>query len=312
MEVEMETIHSNIEYSRLSEFDGVHNPDRNSIRRDSATSVDTRRNSNVGFDRRYSSSGLDRRNSGVGLDRRFSNSSMDRRRSNTAGSPDRKQRKTFSSQSLLEDADERDHLLDWKDMVDIFQVNQSLQKVSQYAFSKNKNDNLLPVLEITSRGKCLTRKFKLRELLSYVSIADELSHDDIKFTLQESTNLEEFLKEKIKTLKPEDNIQKDSPNQSSKENSSNKLYGNSLALRDLRRLDWFINLSEESAILVRENCLLFVIDPIRAVITASRVLIILSPFSNDINKVFASVQRSLLGNNLYLFYLIYYFIFCFR
>ena len=54
-----------------------------------------------------------------------------------------------------------------------------------------------------------------------------------------------------------------------------------LRMRDLRRLDFNLNPSEEPSFWVRKHAVLISIDPIRAVVMASRIIIIVPPGGMD-------------------------------
>ena len=71
-----------------------------------------------------------------------------------------------------------------------------------------------------------------------------------------------------------------------------------LRIRDLRRLDFNLNPSEEPSFWVRKHAVLISIDPIRAVVTASRIIIIIPPGGMD--NILDILERHLadcLGNS---------------
>jgi hypothetical protein len=64
-----------------------------------------------------------------------------------------------------------------------------------------------------------------------------------------------------------------------------------LRIRDLRRLDFNLNPSEEPSFWVRKHAILISIDPIRAVVMASRIVIIVPPGGMD--KILDILERHL-------------------
>ncbi len=64
-----------------------------------------------------------------------------------------------------------------------------------------------------------------------------------------------------------------------------------LRIRDLRRLDFSLNPSEEPSFWVRKHAILISIDPIRAVVMASRIVIIVPPGGMD--KILDILERHL-------------------
>jgi len=60
---------------------------------------------------------------------------------------------------------------------------------------------------------------------------------------------------------------------------------NNLRLRDLRRLDFKFNPSEEKSVLIRRHTVLMAMDPLRAVIMADRLILIVPDGADSLISV---------------------------
>ena len=58
-----------------------------------------------------------------------------------------------------------------------------------------------------------------------------------------------------------------------------------LRMRDLRRLDFSINPNEELTVQVRRHVTLFSVDPLRAIITAHKVRIVVPPGADSLMNI---------------------------
>ena len=68
------------------------------------------------------------------------------------------------------------------------------------------------------------------------------------------------------------------------DNSTN-LAALALRIRDLRRLDFSINPNEELTVQVRRHVTLFSVDPLRAIITAHKVRIVVPPGADSLMNI---------------------------
>jgi hypothetical protein len=194
--------------------------------------------------------------------------------------------------------------------IDIDHITKSLHQVNNYS-KRRLNDKLPPVLmyEITSTGESCYRSITLRELLNDVN--DEASAVDEGALLYLAAHMQAMSPKSAdrKTPVTEDAKRSDShgsatqaadthvhgkrgsmnPLHSSKpvyetrrgsrndmETSSEPTYDatGTLRLRDLRRLDFQFNPNEERSVLIRRHAVLFAMDPIRAVVMAKRLILI--------------------------------------
>jgi hypothetical protein len=64
-----------------------------------------------------------------------------------------------------------------------------------------------------------------------------------------------------------------------------------LRLRDLRRLDFSINNNEEMTVQVRRHCVLFSVDPVRAVLTAKTLRLIVPPGADTLMSILPEYMK---------------------
>jgi hypothetical protein len=69
-----------------------------------------------------------------------------------------------------------------------------------------------------------------------------------------------------------------------------------IRMRDIRKMDFSTNRSENFNITVRRHVVLLILDPLRAIITASKLIIVIPPGTHRID--IATVEASLKGVSL--------------
>ena len=149
-----------------------------------------------------------------------------------------------------------------------------------------KVDKMLKMHEVTSAGAVTEVDASLRKLLYFVYLVDE--------EIERQGNQSPAPSPTRKPFKPSDSTSSmDVPMSLSaplirkpstsvlvrKQNSTSPAI--SMRVRDLRRLDFFAKPSQEASIWVRRNCVMFILDPIRAVVMEGRVILMTPPEGMD-------------------------------
>eukprot|EP01032_Pedospumella_encystans_P012768 gene12768-14745_t len=177
------------------------------------------------------------------------------------------------------------------DEIDVDFINRSLEHVNNFA--KRYTEKLPQVLmyEMNTFGDSSYKSMTLRELLQYVNEETEYSgYFDCSAGTRSSVELRRSnSSSKIHSGRKENNRKHDAriagdtrsirtqpphmPEPSSADSTFVSAIGD-LRLRDLRRLDYQFNPNEERSVLIRRHSVLFAMDPLRAVVMADRLILI--------------------------------------
>ena len=163
------------------------------------------------------------------------------------------------------------------------ELTDSLQYINPFA-AKRHADMHHPVYmrEILATGKSCSLDLSLRQLQAGVNrAADNIDRggDDAIDSVRHSFSDPSFAPSPQKTSKF--NIPFRSNTIEIIDDPDASLGAIQLRIRDLRRLDFNLNPSEEPSFWVRKHAVLISIDPIRAVVMASRIIIIVPPGGMD-------------------------------
>lgn len=181
--------------------------------------------------------------------------------------------------------------------VDVSQVDRSLCEVNNFTNTQRTADKQPNVLmyEITSHGDSQYKEMTLRELLKYVN--DEATKIDEVATERDAKQAREQ-EDQTSGVKGISYMQDDTFDAEDRDTfnavdgvSSKSSYGGEgvttsavteLRLRDLRRLDFHFNPNEEKTIIIRRHAVLFAMDPMRAVVMADRLVLIVPPGADSL------------------------------
>jgi hypothetical protein len=163
--------------------------------------------------------------------------------------------------------------------IDLDFIDRSLQHVINFN-RRRQAEKLLPVLmyEIPRDGESFYRTMTLREMLGYVN--------------SESSNKG---KDKAETITKQQAPSSSSTKARETIAEENQHIGHAavseLRLRDLRRLDYQFNPNEEKSVLSRKNAVLFDMDPIRAVVMATRLILIVPDGADSLISILDKYMR---------------------
>ena len=148
--------------------------------------------------------------------------------------------------------------------------------------------------EIMSSGSVCSLELSLRSLQGYVNriakVVDVGERGSLSLSRQSFAQSLSF--KSPNRLSPMQQAGKMKFNRSNSVEVDDKLSGAIyLRIRDLRRLDFNLNPSEEPSFWVRKHAIMISIDPIRAVVMASRIIIIVPPGGMD--KILDILERHL-------------------
>jgi hypothetical protein len=178
----------------------------------------------------------------------------------------------------------------WQSEATEWELAESLRYINPFA-AKRHADMHQPVFmrEVMSTGEASSLQLSLRKLQARVNrIAKVLDSDDramvpsVRESFTFPADLSPLPKKGKGLSRPMSVEQMEDGDQSGVIN---------LRIRDLRRLDFSINPSEEPSFWVRKHAVLVSIDPIRAVIMASRIIIIVPPGGMD--RILEILERHL-------------------
>lgn len=168
---------------------------------------------------------------------------------------------------------------------DLKVVREALSKLgpSPYMVDTHERQPLICMREITSNGRSSLIETTQSQLLSLVNNAaasiDVGGHENL-----EGKSFSEFPAKAKKTA---------SSRYAATLNLQHKSVAIGLLGRDLRRLDFDSHPSEEPSIRVRRHAILFSVDPIRAIIMSTRIVIIVPPGGMD--QILEIVEKYMLG-----------------
>ena len=173
------------------------------------------------------------------------------------------------------DDGDQDHILIRSNSVfsqhDVHLVSQSVSHMNPFLARRvNEKQQLVMMREVLASGDIASFEISLRQLLGCVNhVADSI---DAKAT--DGLELKSFGSSSSNLL--------NKLNVSGKSEKSDKLSATmNLRVRDLRRLDFHFNPIEEPSIWVRKHAVMFSVDPIRAIIMGTRIVIVVPPGGMD-------------------------------
>lgn len=154
---------------------------------------------------------------------------------------------------------------------DVHQVSQSVSHMNPFLARRvNEKQQLVVMREVLASGEITSLEISLRQLLGCVNhVADSI---DAKAT--DGVELKSFGSSSTNSL--------NKLNVSDKSEKGDRLSATmNLRVRDLRRLDFHFNPIEEPSIWVRKHAVMFSVDPIRAIIMGTRIVIVVPPGGMD-------------------------------
>ena len=165
---------------------------------------------------------------------------------------------------------------------DVQVVSQSVSYMNPFLAKRaNEKQQLVFMREILATGEITSMEISLRQLLSSVNnVADSIDAGDIDRLESKSFGNNSDSSDNLNTTRLIDSKRKQSATIN-------------LRVRDLRRLDFNFNPNEEPSIWVRRHAVLFSVDPIRAVIMGSRIVIVVPPGGMD--QILDIVERYMRG-----------------
>lgn len=155
---------------------------------------------------------------------------------------------------------------------DVQVINQSISYMNPFLTRRsNDKQQLVFMREVQANGDITSLEMSLRALLGCVNnVADSID-------AMENDGLEEKSFGNCSTAESLNKLGATvAANRSAKQSAAINL-----RVRDLRRLDFNFNPTEEPSIWVRRHAVMFSVDPIRAIIMGSRIVIVVPPGGMD-------------------------------
>lgn len=169
---------------------------------------------------------------------------------------------------------------------DVHLVSQSVSHMNPFLARRvNEKQQLVVMREVLASGEITSLEISLRQLLGCVNhVADSI---DAKAT--DGLELKSFGSSSTYSL--------NKLNVSEKSEKTDKLSATmNLRVRDLRRLDFHFNPIEEPSIWVRKHAVMFSVDPIRAIIMGTRIVIVVPPGGMD--QILDILERYMRGTTM--------------
>jgi hypothetical protein len=179
---------------------------------------------------------------------------------------------------------------------DVQVINQSISYMNPFLTRRsNDKQQLVFMREVQANGDITSLEMSLRALLGCVNnVADSID-------AMESDGLEERSFGNCSTAESLNKLGATSvANTSAKQSAAINL-----RVRDLRRLDFNFNPTEEPSIWVRRHAVMFSVDPIRAIIMGSRIVIVVPPGGMD--QILEILEKYMRGYKSFLGCFSYYF-----